>query len=104
MSVVHKAGEHLFAFFRTVVPLPAVAPAGKRSSPALKKLASGLDQFYAEARTQRTQMRLGVIRRAQVAFYLQQRLLAAGYPADLVRQVLFAMLMSAFVGRGFADR
>jgi hypothetical protein len=57
-----------------------------------------LNKFYAEARLQRKKMRPGLFRRARVAFYLQQRLLAAGYPPDLVRQVLFAMLLAAFVG------
>ena len=66
----------------------------------LERLAteSGLKKFYEAARVEREQHRLGVIGRARVAFALQQRLLAAGYPPAIVKQVLFAMLISAFVG------
>ena len=98
MGVVQEAGEQLFSSFQTVLPLAA----GKQKRPqklALKAVEEGLRKFYAEARAQREQRRLGVIARARVAFYLQQRLIDSGYPSDLVRQVLFAMLLSAFVGR-----
>ena len=97
MSVVTETGDRLFAFFQTVVPLPATK-SGKASTPSVKTLDAGLNKFYAEARLQRKKMRPGLFRRARVAFYLQQRLLAAGYPPALVRQVLFAMLLAAFVG------
>lgn len=73
-----------------------------RKRPSEKEIAlateSGLKKFYEAARLEREQHRLGVIGRARVAFALQQRLLAAGYPSAIVKQVLFAMLVSAFVG------
>ena len=58
-----------------------------------------LQQFFAAAREERLQQGLGIIGRARVAFGLQQQLIKAGYPPALVKQVLFAMLLSAFVGR-----
>ena len=57
------------------------------------------DREIARMEAEREKHRLGVIARARVAFGLQQRLLAAGYPPALVKQVLFAMLVSAFVGK-----
>jgi hypothetical protein len=97
MSVVTEVGDQLFAFFKSVIPIP-VKQTKKRAASSLKNLEKSLESFYAEARRQRDQHHLGLIRRARVAFYLQQHLLAAGYPSDLVRQVLFAMLLTAFVG------
>ena len=87
--------------FTSAVPLhPGSTKVRKRPSEKEIALAteSGLKKFYEAARAEREQHRLGVIARARVAFILQQRLLAAGYPAPLVKQVLFAMLLSAFVG------
>lgn len=57
-----------------------------------------LQQFFAAAREERLQHGLGAIGRARVAFGLQQRLIKLGYPTPLVKQVLFALLTSAFVG------
>lgn len=93
--------SRLLDAFTNAVPLhPEGTKARKRPSEKEIALAteSGLKKFYAAARAEREQHRLGVIGRARVAFALQQRLLAAGYPAPLVKQVLFAMLVSAFVG------
>ncbi|MCK9389889.1 MAG: hypothetical protein M0Q22_16060 [Sulfuritalea sp.] len=55
-------------------------------------------KFYEVAKSERLRNRLGVIGRARVAFGLQQRLLHTGYPAPVVKQVLFALLTSAFSG------
>lgn len=55
--------------------------------------------FLDAAKEERQRHRLGIVGRARVAFGVQQRLLAAGYPAPLIKQVLFAMLVSAFTGR-----
>ena len=93
--------ERLLAAFTVAVPLYAEGVRG-RKRPSEKEIESateaGLKKFYEAARTERERHRLGVIGRARVAFHLQQRLLAAGYPPVLVKQVLFAMLVSAFVG------
>lgn len=93
--------ERLINVFSNAVPLQPEVPKG-RKRPSEKEIAlateSGLEKFYAAARAEREQHRLGVIGRARVAFALQQHLLEAGYPPPLVKQVLFAMLVSAFVG------
>jgi len=94
--------ERLTDVFRQAVPRQQEAGKGpKRLSE--KQVAStsesGLKRFFEAARIEREQNRLGVISRARVAFGLQQRLLSAGYPPALVKQVLFAMLVSAFVGK-----
>jgi hypothetical protein len=93
--------ERLLATFTDAVPLYAKGIAG-RGRPSEKEMhaatESGLKRFYEAAREERERHRLGVIGRARVAYHLQQRLLAAGYPPPLVKQVLFAMLISAFVG------
>ena len=93
--------ERLLAAFTAAVPLYAEGVRG-RKRPSEKEIESaiesGLKNFYEAARAERERHRLGVIGRARVAFHLQQRLLAAGYPSVLVKQVLFAMLVSAFVG------
>lgn len=93
--------DRLSDTFRSAVPLHMEGGKG-RKRPSEKEIAlateSGLKKFYQAARAERQQHRLGIIGRARVAFRLQQQLLAAGYPSPVVKQVLFAMLVSAFVG------
>jgi len=93
--------DRLSAAFCSAVPLHPESGKG-RKRPSEKEIAlateSSLKKFYEAARAERERHRLGVIGRARVAFHLQQRLLAAGYPPPVVKQVLFAMLVSAFVG------
>lgn len=97
---VHGVIEQLTEAFKRLVPLQPVRPkGGKPTIDALTKASSkALAEFYKVAQVEREQNRLGIIGRARVAFGLQQRLLAAGYPSPLVKQVLFAMLTSAFIG------
>jgi hypothetical protein len=93
--------ERMTNAFCSAVPLHLKGVKGKKR-PSEKEIASattlGLEKFYAAARMEREKYRLSIVARARVAFQLQQRLLAAGYPAPLLKQVLFAMLVSAFVG------
>lgn len=87
--------------FQRLVPLhPHAVKGSKRPTEKEIKATSerSLQQFYAAAREERLQHGLGAIGRARVAFGLQQRLMKAGYPPPLVKQVLFAMLTAAFVG------
>ncbi len=100
-SRVQVASARLSDEFQRLVPLrPDKNQRGKR--PSEKEIASssetGLKKFYEIALAERQSHRLGVIGRARVAFNLQQRLLQAGYPSHLVKQVLFAMLTSSFIG------
>lgn len=100
-TIVQEAGEKLYGAFRKCVPLPAAARGRKKLSrrEAHEKTEQGLARFYGIARDERRRRRLGLIGRARVALELQRRLLAAGYPPDVVKQVLFSLFMSAFVGR-----
>lgn len=102
MGSVQEAGEALVTVFSKAVPPPDTLAKGKRalSRAEIDKMTqAGLQKLYAAARVERENRRLGLFARARVAFYLQQRLLAAGYAPELVKQVLFAMLVSAFVGK-----
>lgn len=93
--------DRLGEAFQRLVPLhPDLLKGKKRPTEKEIKAASerAMQQFFAAAREERLQQGLGVIGRARVAFGLQQRLMKAGYPPALVKQVLFAMLTSAFVG------
>ncbi|MDD5033318.1 MAG: hypothetical protein PHE55_01055 [Methylococcaceae bacterium] len=96
---INDVSERLCVEFKRVLPLQP-SKHGKNISGQDIQSASeaALQKFYETARIERQRHRLGVIGRARVAFGLQQRLLAAGYPSQLVKQVLFALLMSAFVG------
>ena len=99
---IQEVCDGLTDVFIREVPLQRANTKGKKRL-SEKEIAiaveSGLKQFYAAARAEREKYRLGVIARARVAFGLQQRLLDSGYPSALVKQVLFAMLVSAFVGK-----
>ncbi len=57
-----------------------------------------LKKFYEEASKIRQRYSLGFIARARTAYQLQQRLIAAGYPADAVRKVVFSLILNAFTG------
>lgn len=70
----------------------------KNKAPSEADWALALEKFNAEARVIRTKFRLGVIGRAMVAYRLQPRLIASGYAPVVVRQLLFSMILSAFVG------
>jgi len=98
---VLRATDQLTEEFQRLVPLQVEMPKGGRiptTSELSKTTGKALDEFYAVARNVREQNQLGVVGRARVAFGLQQRLVSAGYPGHLVKQVLFAMLTAAFVG------
>ena len=93
--------DRLSEAFQRLVPLhPAPLKGRKRPTEQELKATSerALQQFFAAAREERLQQGIGVIGRARVAFGLQQRLIKFGYPPALVKQVLFSMLTSAFVG------
>lgn len=93
--------DRLTQTFCRSVDLHPDAAKGRRR-PSAKEIeatsAEAVRRFLATAREERIRHRLGLIGRARVAFGVQQRLLVAGYPAPLVKQVLFALLVSAFTG------
>lgn len=99
---IQEVGEKLCEEFQLAVPLhPKKFQRRKALSESEIKSASeaALHKFYEAAQHEKQRHKLGIIARARVAFDLQQRLLQAGYPAPLVKQVLFALLASVFVGR-----
>lgn len=98
---VQEISQKLCEEFQRAVPLrPEKVKRGKKLTESEIRASSeaALQRFYEAARQERQRHALGIIGRARVAFALQQRLLQAGYPAPLVKQVLFAMLTSVFVG------
>ena len=76
-----------------VIPKPK-----KNKAPSKAEWALALESFNKQAREVRTRYRLGLLGRAVVAYRMQPRLLAAGYSPDVVRQILFSMVLHAFVG------
>jgi hypothetical protein len=102
LALVDEISEKLCDKFRLAVPLhPEMPKRGKKISEQDIKASSesALKTFYQLADEERLRHGLGIIGRARVAFGLQQRLLQAGYAVPLVKQVLLALLASAFVGR-----
>ena len=81
------------AFFRSV-------PVGKSKRMSEAEWASSLVRFHAAAKEIRKRHALGVIGRARSAFLLQQRLMTAGFPADVVRKLVFTLVLNSFSGRG----
>jgi hypothetical protein len=101
-GLVAGVSDRLCKEFQLAVPLQVESlKRGKILSTKDVKANSeaALAKFYRFADQERSRHSLGVIGCARVAFGLQQRLLAAGYAAPLVKQVLLAMLVSGFVGK-----
>jgi hypothetical protein len=100
VGLIDDISERLSKEFQLALPLrPEMKPRGKKLSEQEIKsqTETGLKRFYLCAEEEKSRHRLGVIARARVAFGLQRRLLEAGYPGPLVKQVLVAMLASVFV-------
>ena len=98
---VPDISDRLSQAFQGLVPLhPELIKGRKRPTENEVKATSeaALQRFFDVAHEERLNHELGLIGRARVAFGLQQRLVKAGYPPPLVKQVLFAMLTAAFVG------
>ncbi len=100
MGKIQESSERLFLVFQEGISL-GNEPGRPRKKPSPKDFeqtaAACLANLYAEAEKERQRNRLGLLGRARVAFHLQQRLVAAGYPLPLVRQILFSMLIAAFI-------
>jgi len=78
--------------------LAVIPKAKKNKAPSKADWALALEQFNVRAREVRVQYRLGLIGRAVVAYRLQPRLIATGCGPEVVRQILFSMVLHAFVG------
>ncbi|CAK0769559.1 conserved hypothetical protein [Gammaproteobacteria bacterium] len=98
MSKIQEIGDRLFIVFQEGMLSGNNHRSKKPSIKELEPVARAtLERLYIEADTECKKHRLWIIGRARVILYLQQKMIAAGYPVSLVRQVLFAMLISAFV-------
>ena len=94
MSRAAEAAAALEDAFRKIVPRT------RKKATSEAEWAEGLKRFYAEAKVIRQRYSLGVIGRARAGYRLQQQLAAAGYPPQVVRQVVFSLLLNAFTGKG----
>lgn len=88
---------------KTVDAALALADAFSRAAPSVKKKrateaewAIALNKFHREAQEIRRRYALGFLARALVAYRFQRRLLAAGFAPDVVRKVVFAVLLNSF--------
>lgn len=93
MSRYSDATKALESTFLAVIPKTK-----KNKAPSKAEWALALEKFNIQAREVRDQYRLGLLGRAVVAYRLQPRLIAVGYTPDVVRQILFSMVLHAFVG------
>lgn len=93
MSRYGEAMQALESAFLAAAPKPH-----KNKVPSKAEWATALEKFNTQARAVRVRYRLGPIDRAVVAYRFQPRLLAIGYSPDVVRQILFSMVLHAFVG------
>jgi len=98
-SGVHLASTQLAETFQRLIPLQPTQHknSGDSTASLANKNSDALTSFYESVRAERERLGLGILGLAKLSFGLQQHLLAAGYPPQLVKQVLFAMLASAFV-------
>lgn len=99
-SDVEEFANFLFEAFCRTLPLNSAAlrEYKRKSADAQREMVKKrLDAFFAMAHEERERRRLGIIGRARVAYALQKRMLEAGYPHQLTKQILLALLMAAFV-------
>ena len=99
---VQDISKRLSERFQQLLPLnPGKHQGRKRPSESeiAANSAAALQRFYEAAHDERIRHGLGIIARARVAIGLQHRLIQAGYPPPLVKQMLFAMLTAAFISK-----
>ncbi len=97
MRKIDQLAESLFTKFQQEFPLTDDKGSGKTIKNVSKKnIEQRLNQFYKDAREARKKQHLWVISWARVVLRLQQRLLLAGYPSDVVSKLLMAMIFTSF--------
>lgn len=99
MSTVKELSELLFIKCQKELTVTAKKVSAGRKKALTNNIEQGLDRIYNEAREQRIKHKLGVIKRARVAFELQNRLLNAGYSPALVKQIVFSLLINSLTGK-----
>lgn len=96
MSKIDQLAETLFVKFQHDFPMTDNQGSGKTIKNLPKRsIEQRLGQFYQEAREARKKHRLWVIGWARAVLKLQQRLLLAGYPPEVVSKLLLAMLFAS---------
>ena len=96
MRKIDQLAESLFSKFQQEFPLTDDKGPGKTiKNVSNKNIEQRLEQFYKDARELRKGQRLWVISWARVVLKLQQRLLLAGYPPDVVSKLLMAMIFTS---------
>lgn len=76
----------------------AAIPKSRKSSTQQLEWEKSLNRFNQEARQIRVRYRLGPLGRAVVAYRLQKALMGKGHSPEVVRQLVFSMILNAFVG------
>ncbi len=93
MGKASNASEALAeAFFKAM-------PATQKKKVSEAQWAAALQKFQLEAKQISVRLSLGPLTRALAAYYFQKRLLQAGLDADVVRKVVFSLVLNAFVGK-----
>lgn len=73
-------------------------PKSRKGLPSKEDWTGAMVGFNREARSLRDTYRLGYIGRAIVAYRFQRRMLEQGHPPEMVRHLIFSMVLNAFVG------
>jgi hypothetical protein len=96
MSKVDQLAELLFIKFQQEFPFSDKVDSGRTiKNLSTKSIAQKLSRFYGEASGERKKHRLWVVSWARVVMKLQQRLLHAGYPPEMVSKLLLAMIFTS---------
>jgi len=77
------------AFFRSV-------PANQKKRMSEAEWAAALQRFHRDAFAIRKKYSLGLMGRAMSTYHFQKHLLQVGFDADLVRKVVFSLVLNAF--------
>lgn len=93
MTKVTDAAQALTeAFFKSV-------PANNKKRMSEAEWSNSLNKFHRAAKEIRLRYALGPLARALATYHFQKRLLAAGFDADVVRKVVFSVVLNAFVSK-----
>jgi len=80
------------AFFTSV-------PANRKKRMSESEWTGALQRFHKDAQSIRQKYSLGPIGRALSTYKFQKHLLQAGFDGDLVRKVVFSLIINAFAAR-----
>jgi hypothetical protein len=72
-------------------------PANQKKRLSEAEWAIALSKFHADAKRIRAKLSLGVMARAMATYRFQKLLLQAGFDAEIVRKVVFSLVLNAFI-------